>query len=147
MTDPVRRPLDARRANVDDASVPLKGLDHVNIRTSRLQLMKRFYIDVLGLTLGRRPPFDFEGAWLYCGEQPVIHLVEVAETSDAVAPRVDHFAFRAASLAAFLRHLNDYGVAYRIGKVPGWNTVQINCQDPDGNHLHVDFAAEEPLAR
>ena len=57
----------------------LTVLDHVNIRTARLEDLVAFYRDVLGLHTGWRPAFSFGGAWLYCGEQAVVHLVEVDE--------------------------------------------------------------------
>jgi hypothetical protein len=30
--------------------------------------------------------------------------------------------------------------------VPGFGTVQVNVHDPDGNHIHVDFAPAEAAA-
>ena len=56
----------------------LQVLDHVNIRTANLAVLRRFYNEVLGMKDGARPPFKFGGAWLYCGEQAAVHLVEVA---------------------------------------------------------------------
>jgi catechol 2,3-dioxygenase-like lactoylglutathione lyase family enzyme len=123
----------------------LKYLDHVNLRTSRLAELVRFYVEVLGLTKGERPPFPFGGAWLCCGERPVVHLVEVAEQpADGSDLRLEHFAFRAEGLAEFLKHLREHGVDYRLGQVPGFATQQVNLFDPDGNHIHVDFDASEP---
>ena len=51
-------------------------LDHVNIRTARLDEMSKFYEDVLGLKRGKRPSFQFGGAWHYCGSNAIVHLVE-----------------------------------------------------------------------
>ena len=80
----------------------LQVLDHVNIRTANLAALRRFYSDVLGLKDGARPPFKFGGAWLYCGEQAAVHLVEVGQAPAGHQPRIEHFAFRAAGLADFL---------------------------------------------
>lgn len=122
----------------------LTKLDHVNLRTARLDEMRAFYGEVLGMTEGPRPPFGFGGAWLYCGGQATVHLVEVARQP---APdgdlRLEHFAFAATGLAAFLALLKRRGEAYRIGVVPGFGTIQVNIHDPDGNHIHVDFPAAE----
>lgn len=127
--------------------MPLTRLDHVNLRTADLRAMQAFYTEVLGMTLGPRPPFGFGGAWLYCGGQATVHLVEVARPP---APdgelRLEHFAFAAEGLADFLGRLKQHGVAYRIGVVPDFNTVQVNVHDPDGNHIHVDFAPAEAAA-
>ena len=54
-------------------------LEHVNIRCARLAATKAFYIDMIGLTEGPRPDFPFRGAWLYCGDTAVVHLVEAAD--------------------------------------------------------------------
>jgi catechol 2,3-dioxygenase-like lactoylglutathione lyase family enzyme len=129
----------------------LIDLDHVNIRTTRLAEMLRFYGRVLGLEEGPRPPFRVGGAWLYCGPRAAVHLVEVDETPEAPAeappgapkPRIEHFAFQAEGLADFLERLKDYGVAYRISIVPGLEIRQVNILDPDGNHIEVAFAAGE----
>lgn len=124
--------------------MPLAKLDHVNLRTANLADMVTFYTEVLGMTLGPRPPFGFGGAWLYCGGQATVHLVEVA---DPPAPegelRLEHFAFSASGLADFLGFLKARGTDYRIGVVPGFDIIQVNIHDPDGNHIHVDFAAAE----
>ena len=47
------------------------GLDHFNVVTSDLEASRRFYVRVLGLREGARPPFDFPGAWLYCADAAV----------------------------------------------------------------------------
>lgn len=128
--------------------MPLTSLDHVNIRTARLAAMTAFYGDVLGLRPGARPPFSFSGAWLYCGERPSVHLVEMDSGWDAAAGqplRLSHFAFRATGLAELLARLRAVGVTYRLGTLPGSGLHQIHLRDPDGNELHVDFAADEPL--
>ena len=125
----------------------LAQLDHVNIRTANLSAMVDFYERVLGLTNGARPPFGFPGAWLYCGETPAVHLIAVR---DGPAPegelRLEHFAFSATGLADFLGLLRCDGQDYQIGVVPGLGIIQVNIFDPDGNHIHVDFAPAEAEA-
>lgn len=41
--------------------MPLKKLDHYSIRTLQLEETRDFYVDVLGLSVGDRPDFDFPG--------------------------------------------------------------------------------------
>jgi len=123
--------------------VVLRKLDHVNIRTSRLSEMVDFYRETLGLDVGYRPPFAFPGAWLYCDDQAVVHLVGVEQVPRAIEPRIEHFAFSAVGLDAFLERLRASDIAYRIAVVPEVGTIQVKMADPDGNHLHVDFDPEE----
>jgi catechol 2,3-dioxygenase-like lactoylglutathione lyase family enzyme len=121
----------------------LLQLDHVNIRTANLAALRRFYVEVLGLKDGPRPPFSFGGAWLYCGEQAAVHLVEVGAMPPAREQRIEHFAFRAKGLADFLAELRRLKIAYQISLVPGSGRRQVNVLDPDGNHIEVQFEASE----
>ncbi len=102
--------------------------------------MVEWYADILGFPTGPRPDFPFGGAWLYMGDQAVIHLVEVADRPQAGGNiTLEHFAFRATDLAGMRSRLDDRDVAYSIDPVPGLPVVQINLHDPDGNHIHIDF--------
>jgi catechol 2,3-dioxygenase-like lactoylglutathione lyase family enzyme len=131
-------------------TVALSALDHVNIRTERVDALAAFYAEILGLVRGPRPPFAFGGAWLYCGDRAVVHLVEVEAGSARPQPRVvdpaelqlSHFAFRASGLRAFLARLNKAGVQHAVGRLPGAPITQVNLRDLDGNALHVDFTEE-----
>jgi len=121
-------------------------LDHVNIRTANLEGLVRFYAEVLGLRAGERPPLGFPGAWLYAGDQPVIHLVGVEPPpAPQGALRLEHFAFTATGLSEFLARLTHLGIEHRQSRQAGTGNVVINLHDPDGNRLHVDFAAAEAL--
>ncbi len=121
----------------------LRHLDHVNLRTADLDRLVAFYGEVLGLEPGWRPPFDFPGAWLYCGERPVVHLVGEQRPRAGEDPRLEHFAFAAEGLAEFLGRLRARKVAYWVRVVPGIELRQVNFRDPDGNHIHVDFDKRE----
>ena len=52
------------------------SLDHFNLSapSAVLEELRRFYCDVLGLTVGRRPPFGSDGYWLYAGDLALVHL-------------------------------------------------------------------------
>ena len=123
--------------------MPLAALDHINIRTARLGVLTDFYAQVLGLKPGKRPPFESGGAWLYCGDRAAVHLVEVSDSPEVPAPRIEHFAFRAENLAEFLAQLREFDVAYQTNIVPDLEIRQINIYDPDGNHIEIAFGREE----
>ena len=124
--------------------MPIGRLDHVNLRTPRLQQMIDWYGRVLGMPSGARPDFPFPGAWLYADGLPTVHLNGV----EAVAPQsndlaLEHFAFKASGLEEFVARLKAQGERFEIAFVPGAPVLQVNVWDPDGNHIHIDFAAAE----
>lgn len=123
----------------------LQRLDHVNLRTPDLDRTVDFYARILGLHPGPRPDFPFPGAWLYAGDQAVVHLVAATDAPPEYRPdqRLEHFALSATGLADFLAHLRDQNVPYWCRVLPTVNIRQVNLLDCDGNHLHVDFPAEE----
>ena len=50
--------------------MPAMSLNHYTILARDLEATKNFYTDVVGLTVGDRPPLAFPGYWLYCGGVP-----------------------------------------------------------------------------
>lgn len=123
--------------------MPIKRLEHVNVRTANLDRMIAWYGRVLGMQPGFRPPFKFPGAWLYCGDQPAVHLVGVPRQPNTTEVQLEHFAFSASGLSQFVQHLEAERVPYVAVRLPGTRELQINLHDCDGNHIHVDFSPEE----
>jgi len=121
----------------------IQRLDHVNLRTNRLEEMAGWYEKYLGLKRGPRPDFGFGGAWLYAGDHPVVHLVEIDRECASVEPKIEHFAFAATGYAAFLERLDADGIKPRIVELPDLPIIQVNVADCDGNHIHVDFQKSE----
>ena len=122
----------------------IERLDHLNLRTAQLEAMKAWYVEVLGFEDGPRPDFGFPGAWMYANGQPMIHLVGVdpapEEPGDNLA--LEHGAFSAKGLNGFLEKLEARGEPHRVSLVKAIGVTQVNVWDPDGNHLHIDFADE-----
>ena len=121
----------------------LQRLDHVNLYTQDLERLASWYEDVLGMTRGARPPFPFDGAWLYVDNFAVVHMTGVDHERNGENPKLEHFALSAKDIGAFLDHLDERSVPYRTAIVPEFGIIQVNINDPDGNHLHIDFAKEE----
>ncbi len=124
----------------------IKKLDHVNVRTTQLDQMVDWYTTVLGMQSGNRPDFPFPGAWMYAGDSPVVHLVgingEPAVGAEAKL-KLEHFALSATGCKRFIEQLEAAGERYKRGELKDFNIVQINVWDPDGNHIHIDFPADE----
>ena len=122
----------------------IQGIDHINIGTDKLAETITFF-EGLGLTAGWRPPFDFPGAWLYSGDQAVVHLVELTtgKTASEVSA-LDHFAFAIGDFDGMKTKLDDAGVRYRASAVPGAPVRQIFLRDPNG--VTIELNCREPVA-
>ena len=53
----------------------IDALNHFTVLTKDLDATRNFYVGILGLKEGYRPPLGFPGTWLYAGAQPVLHVV------------------------------------------------------------------------
>lgn len=124
--------------------MPIVAFNHFNLRAERglLERLCAFYVDVVGLRVGDRPPFDFHGYWLYLGGQAVLHLVDDASAPASGEGRrgtFDHVAFTCQDMGGFERHLQALGVPYRRSVVPGRPLAQIFVADPAGNGVEFNF--------
>ena len=141
-------------------------LNHFSIRTADLDASRRFYADVLGLSVGPRPDFPFPGLWMYRGDHgdvanAVVHLIGIDrsdpdglkkylgdrdEAALAGSGAVDHIAFFADGLAATIAHLKQQHVAYRERTVPSIGLHQLFLEDPCGVVIELNFPAAEKSA-
>ena len=108
-----------------------------------LDLLANFYRDLLGLTEGYRPDMGFPGAWLYAGEQAVLHVINRAPLPQSRAGVLDHMAFSAIDLAGTVSKLEEKGVRYQLGRQVETGTWQLFFHDPNGARVELDFAATE----
>jgi catechol 2,3-dioxygenase-like lactoylglutathione lyase family enzyme len=124
----------------DSMSVGL--LDHFNIRTAKLGETVRFYEEVLDLTKGDRPNFAFPGAWMYSEGKPVVHLVDIAQTSEQQKPDsgvVHHVAFASRGFAGMKHRLASKGLPFDVREVPGVEVWQIFVTDPNGVMIELNY--------
>jgi catechol 2,3-dioxygenase-like lactoylglutathione lyase family enzyme len=119
-------------------------LEHVNLRTTDIKRLEEWYIRILGLKKGYRPPFKTVGRWLYINDDyPAVHLLEVEKQTPPTDPQMEHFCLRATGLKTFLERLDSEKIPYRTVRVPERRVFQIFISDPDSNHMHIDFSPEE----
>jgi catechol 2,3-dioxygenase-like lactoylglutathione lyase family enzyme len=126
----------------------VQAFNHFNLRAPQplAEALRNFYVDVVGLEVGWRPPFNFPGWWLYVGEQAVLHLVALPDTRTEAAARsgtFDHVAFACSGLPATEARLREQGVTFRKVVVPGTTQVQLFLTDPSGNGVELNFATAE----
>jgi catechol 2,3-dioxygenase-like lactoylglutathione lyase family enzyme len=121
----------------------IDGIQHINIRCADLERTRDFYVRILGLRVGHRPPFQSTGYWLYFGDQPLVHLVQrvPGDAPHAGSGNIDHVAFGCTDLQRTRDALTAAGVAFREAAAPD-GTAQIRAQDPDGIQLELNF--EQP---
>jgi catechol 2,3-dioxygenase-like lactoylglutathione lyase family enzyme len=117
----------------------IRGLDHINIGTDRLEATAAFFRDVLGLKEGWRPDFPFGGVWLYAGDTAVVHLVELdSPRGPSRAASMDHAAFRIEDYDACRQRLDAAGVSYRAVNIPGTDIRQLFITDLNGVNIELN---------
>ncbi|WP_107313132.1 VOC family protein [Burkholderia metallica] len=127
--------------------MPVTGFSHYNLRADRatLDALRDFYVDIVGLQEGFRPPFNSFGYWLYAGTQAVLHLSEARpgeSRPSSVANTFDHVAFSCTDAEAMARHLTDANVPFTSTHVPLTGQVQMFFRDPAGNGVELNFAQD-----
>jgi catechol 2,3-dioxygenase-like lactoylglutathione lyase family enzyme len=120
------------------------GMNHFTILSGNLDATLAFYCDVLGLHSGRRPPFDFPGAWLYSGDTAVLHVIAGRPLPADPAGVIDHMAFTAQGLVDTVTKLQQRTIRFDLRRLVGDGTWQLFCHDPDGARVELDFDATEP---
>ena len=136
--------------------MPAQSLNHYTIMTRDLERTKDFYCDIVGLTVGDRPPLNFPGYWLYCGGIPTVHLLGY-RAQDPMIPdgpsypaktgRLDHIAFSCVDLKGMKANLHGRDIKYDERVLPRLNMTQLFYLDPDGIAVECNFPAEETEAR
>jgi catechol 2,3-dioxygenase-like lactoylglutathione lyase family enzyme len=116
-------------------------IDHVNIVTERLEETRAFFVDVLGLIVGPRPPFAVEGYWLYAGAKPIVHMQRApVPVCPSEASALNHFAFAVEAFDPMIERLRRHGVAHRVFTVPGATTRQVFFHDPNDVRVEITEA-------
>ena len=147
--------------------MPLSKIAHYSIRTLDLEATRKFYTEVMGLTVGPRPPFNFPGLWLYNGshdsyDNAVVHIIGIdlndpQGLKDYLGDRdpgslkngtgtFDHIAFAATDVAGMLSHLKKTAVPFRERTVPALNLHQVFLDDPSGVVIELNYPANEQAA-
>lgn len=147
--------------------MPLTKIAHYSIRTLDLEATRKFYTEVMGLTIGPRPKFNFPGLWLYNGshdsyDNAVVHIIGIdlndpQGLKDYLGDRdpdslkggtgtFDHIAFAATDVAGMVSHLKKKAVPFRERTVPDLNLHQVFLDDPSGVVIELNYPADEKAA-
>jgi catechol 2,3-dioxygenase-like lactoylglutathione lyase family enzyme len=122
----------------------ITGMNHFNVLTDDVDATRRFYVGILGLTEGERPPFKFPGLWLYAAVRPILHVsgARLAQRSGPASSTISPSA-RPTSRAPVAR-LKEHGVEHTLNQQVGSGIWQIFCHDPMGAKVELDFDPSEP---
>jgi len=143
--------------------MPVGKLDHYSIRTLDIEASRRFYTEVMGFSVGFRPPFKFPGIWLYNGTQypettGVVHIIGIDPADpqglkDYLGDRdiaslqgtgtVDHMAFAATGVDDMRARLEQHRIAFRERSVPSLGIHQVFFEDPSGVTIELNYPAAE----
>jgi catechol 2,3-dioxygenase-like lactoylglutathione lyase family enzyme len=134
--------------------MPITQLEHFLVLTDDVDATRDFYRDVLGLSVGPRPPLEFSGYWLYAGDVPCVHIAGRAsyEATSArlgipVSPPArgtgpfDHVAFNATDFEQVSARLARHGVAAHVNVVAGIGLRQLFLSDPNGVKIEINIPA------
>ena len=118
------------------------AIDHVQVTVSheRLEAAKRFYGEVLGLTLARRPGDPREGAWYQVGPVQLHLALEDRASPDANRSR-RHVCYSVRNLAETERRLHEAGVAILADERPIPGVRRFFIEDPGGNRIEISERA------
>lgn len=119
------------------------GMNHFTVLAQDLEASKAFYMKVLGLREGFRPDLGFPGAWLYCGEQAVLHIIAGRALPRERSGVIDHMAFTARDLSTVVATLKHDNIEFDLRRQNQSGVWQLFCYDPSGARVELDFDPSE----
>ena len=135
--------------------MPITHMQHYMVLSKDLEKTRAFYCDVLGLRAGPRPPFKFDGLWIYVGDVAAIHVagrasydatsrtaLNPADTVEHGSGSVDHIAFAATNHDELVASFEHHGVKYRSTRVPASDLRQLFVFDPDGIQIEINIRSQ-----
>ena len=117
-------------------------LNHVLVLTTNLKAMECFWTKLIGLQVGERPPFPFNGIWIYSDDRPLIHIAEQA-ASEFGNGAIAHVALEGADYKALLERLGKNTYVYTEKLVPLSGERQVFIVGPDGLIVEMLFPLNE----
>ncbi|OWM79337.1 hypothetical protein CDL15_Pgr003510 [Punica granatum] len=133
-----------------EEELPLLSLNHVSYSCRSVKESMRFYQDVLGFVLIKRPSsFSFEGAWLF-NHGIGIHLIEsdnLPPKKDAINPKDCHISFQCSNMDVLMQRLGEMNIEYvtAVVKDGGITVDQVFFHDPDGHMIEICNCQNIPI--
>ena len=122
----------------------IEGINHYNLRADEatIEVLKDFYIEIVGLKLGHRPPFKNGGYWLYANQKDILHL---SFSKNGIVNELninstfDHMAFTCQDENKYIDLLTKKNIKFSMREIPEIGTRQIFFKDPAGNGIELIF--------
>ncbi|KAF5958749.1 hypothetical protein HYC85_005974 [Camellia sinensis] len=136
-------------------ALPLLSLNHVSLLVRSVTTSVRFYEDVLGFALIKRPSsFNFHGAWLF-NYGIGIHLLENESMDEydtmneprPINPKDNHISFQCRDVGLVKKRLEEMGMRYVTAVVEeeGIQVDQVFFHDPDGYMVELCNCENIPI--
>ena len=135
--------------------MPITGINHYLVVSKNLERSKKFYQDVLGLKIARRPDFGFPGYWLKTGDDICVHLASQAPNrirdqfllkkhpkGTTGSGSVDHIAFLAKDPHEVRKRIQKNRIEMHFRSFPDAKLFQIFLKDPDDVTIELNFLGE-----
>ncbi len=135
--------------------MPVTALNHYLVVSKNLERSRKFYQEVLGMTLAERPDFGFPGYWMKVGKDICVHLAsqDPNKVRDQFLlkkhPRgtggsgsVDHIAFLAKNPEEVRARIQKHKVEMHFRSFPDAKLFQIFLKDPDDVTIELNFLGQ-----
>ena len=127
--------------------MPAHAMNHFTILTKDVAATQDFYSEILGLKAGYRPPIVRPGAWMYAGDQAVLHVIDPIEMPQNPNGVLDHMAFSATGVNEVAAKLKKRGVPFELSQQGETGTWQMFFLDVNGAKVELNFEKDEPGAQ
>ena len=118
------------------------NINHVLVLTTDLKAMECFWTKLIGLQVGERPPFPFNGAWIYSDNKPLVHIAEQAASAFGNGA-IAHVALEGSDYKSLIKRLNTNSYLYTEKVVPLSGERQVFIVGPDGLIVEMLFPLTE----
>ncbi|KAF9612009.1 hypothetical protein IFM89_037292 [Coptis chinensis] len=140
---------------IKECSLPLLSLNHISLLCRSVNTSSRFYEEVLGFVLIKRPAsFNFDGAWLF-NYGVGIHLLQKSpvQANDIlnelrpINPKDNHISFQCTDIRLVQDKLEEMGINYATAVVEdgGIRVDQVFFHDPDGYMIEICDCENIPM--
>ncbi|KAL2460535.1 Lactoylglutathione lyase/glyoxalase I family protein [Abeliophyllum distichum] len=144
-----REIVEVLESSNEEKNLPL-SLNHISFICNSVQKSVKFYEQVLGFVLIKRPSsFDFEGAWLF-NHGIGIHLLEaekIPKKRGKINPKDNHISFQCSDMDMIIQKLEEMKIEYvkAVVKEGGIIVDQIFFHDPDGYMIEICNCQNLPI--